>query len=290
MDWGDLKFFFEFAQRGSLSAAAQTLGVDHSTVARRIDALEQHLGLRLVDRLPRAYHLTAAGERILDLTRQVEAGILDIERFAHGADLSPKGVVRLSGPPSLTSHFFAPRMLELRLRYPDLQVELIGEPRQVSLSPREADIALRLFRPREKHLVARHVATVGFGLYGSSAYLASRERDDWDFLGYDESLEHVPQQRWLKTLAGDRPLAMRTNDLTSLITAVRANGGVAALPHILVAEDTSLKMVATEVPPPTRDLWLLFPRDLGRSPRVRAVIDHVVAITAQARAAFTGGP
>jgi DNA-binding transcriptional LysR family regulator len=290
MDWGDLKFFFEFAQRGSLSAAAQNLGVDHSTVARRIEALEQHLGVNLVDRLPRAYHLTAVGERILDLTRQVEAGILDIERFARGTDLSPKGVVRLSGPPAITSHFFAPRMLTLRQRYPDLQVELIGEPRQTSLSRREADLALRLFNPREKDFVARHIATVGYGLYGSVAYLAGRERDAWDYLGYDESLDHVPQQRWLKTLAGDKALALRTNDLTTLLMAVRAGGGVAALPHILAYEDASLQAVATDAPPPARSLWLLFHRDLGRSPRVRAVIDHLVAITAEARAAFGGEP
>jgi len=288
VDWGDLKFFFEFAQRGSLSAAAQNLGVDHSTVARRIEALEHHLGVRLVDRLPRAYHLTAVGERVLDLTRQVEAGILDIERFAHGSDLLPTGVVRLSGPPSITSHFFAPRMLALRQRYPDLQVELIGEPRQVSLSRREADLALRLFRPREKDLVARHLASVGFGLYGSVEYLAEHERATWDYLGYDESLEDVPQQRWLKMIAGERQLALRTNDLTTLLTAVRAGGGLAALPHILAHGDAALKTVTTEVPPPTRDLWLLFHRDLGRSPRIRAVIDHIVAITSEARAAFRG--
>lgn len=288
MDWGDLRFFFEFAQRGSLSAAAQTLGVDHSTVARRIEALEQHLGLRLVDRLPRSYHMTAAGERVLELALQVEAGILDIERFARGADQLPQGVVRVSGPPSITSHFFAPRMLALRKRYPDLQIELIGEPREVSLSRREADLALRLFRPREKDLIARQVATVGFGLYGSTDYLATRERDTWEYLGYDESLEHVPQQRWLKTLIADRPLALLTNDLTTLLTAVRAGGGLAALPHILAHDDQSLKLVATEIPPPTRDLWLLFHRDLGRSPRVRAVIDHIVEVTEAARVAFRG--
>ena len=288
MDWGDLKFFFEFAQRGSLSAAAQNLGVDHSTVARRIEALELHLGLRLVDRLPRAYHLTATGERVLELTRLIEAGMLDIERFARGADPLPKGVVRLSGPPAITSHFFASRMLALRQRYPDLQVELVGEPRQVSLSRRDADIALRLFRPRERDLVTRHVATLGFGLYGSTDYLAGHQEDAWDYLGYDESLEHVPQQRWLKTLAGERPLALRTNDLTTLLTAVRAGGGLAALPHILAYGDAALHAVATKVPPPTRDLWLLFHRDIGRSPRVRAVIDHIVAITSEARSAFSG--
>ena len=97
----------------------------------------------------------------------------------------------------------------------------------------------------------------------------------------------MPQQRWLKTITGDRPLALRTNDLTTLLTAVRAGLGVSMLPHFLVQGDPTLKAVATTAPP-TRELWLLFHRDIGRSPRVRAVIDHVAAVFAEARTIFEG--
>jgi DNA-binding transcriptional LysR family regulator len=287
-DWGNLKYFIEFGLRGSLLAVAQRLGVDHSTVARRIEALEQDLGVRLVVRLPRAYHLTPAGERVLELARQVETSVGEIERFVRGADPLPAGSVRLSGPPMLSSHFLAPRLVPLRKRHPELQVELIGDLRAVSLGRREADLALRLSHPREKELVARRVAMVGYGLYGSRHYLDATASEAWDYLGYDESLDHVPQQRWLKSLAGDRPLALRSNDLATLIMAARAGLGVAAIPHILAYEDPLLKQARVTTPGPTRELWLLFYRDLGRSPRVRAVIDHLVSVTAEAQTAFRG--
>jgi DNA-binding transcriptional LysR family regulator len=289
MDWTNLRFFLEFAQSGSLAAAAKRLGVDHSTVGRRIEALEQDLGLRLVDRLPRAWHLTPAGTHVVDLAGDVETSMASIERFARGADPSPGGTVRISGPPALTSHFLTPRLLPLRQRHPGLQLELIGDPRQVSLSRRDADLALRLFRPRDKSLTARRLATMGFGLYGTRDYLARTAQDTWDYLGYDESLDHVPQQLWLKTLAGNRPLAVRSNDLTTLMIAVRAGLGVAALPHILAYDDPTLQIVPAPAAP-QREVWLLFHRDLGRSTRVRAVIDHIVAITSDAQAAFRGEP
>jgi DNA-binding transcriptional LysR family regulator len=287
MDWNNLRFFFEFVRAGSLSGAAKRLGVDHSTVSRRIETLEEELGLRLIDRLPRAHHLTVTGAQLFDLAESVGTGITAIERFARGADLSPQGIVRISAPPALASHFLALRLLPLRLEYPGLSIELIGEIRRVSLSKRDADLAFRMFRPREKGLIARKLATIGYGLYGARDYLARQTERSWDYLGYDEGLDHVPQQRWLKTIIGDRPLALRTNDLTTLLTAVRAGLGVSMLPHFLVQGDPNLKAVATTAPP-TRELWLLFHRDIGRSPRVRAVIDHVAAVFAEARTIFEG--
>ena len=134
MDWSDLTFFLALARSGSLSAAAKRMGTDHSTVARRIESLERDLGIRLVDRLPRAYQLTNAGERVRDLGGAAETAIADIERYARGADRSPHGVVRISGPPHLISSLIAPSLTSLRRSNPDLRIELAGEPRAVSLS------------------------------------------------------------------------------------------------------------------------------------------------------------
>jgi DNA-binding transcriptional LysR family regulator len=288
MDWDNLKFFLALAETGSLSRASEKLRVDHSTVARRIEMLEHDLGVRLVERLSRSYRLTAEGERVRDRAKEIEAGITDIARFAQGVDRSPHRVVRVSGPPTFVSQFLAPRLLPLQGEQPGLRIELVGEARQISLSQGEYDLALRMVRPLEKGVVARRLAVMAYGLYGSRDHVARCGEDSQDFLGYDGSLDHLPQQRWLKMLAGDRGLALRSNDLAILLTAARAGLGLAVLPCMMACGVPDLVSVPTRLPPLTRELWLLFHRDVGRSPAVRAVIDRITAITTAARGAFLG--
>jgi len=288
MDWDNLRFFLALADAGSLSRAAEKLQVDHSTVARRIDALERELGVRLVERLSRAYRLTAEGEQVRDRAKEVEADIADIARFASSVDRSPQRVVRVNGPPTFVAEFLAPRLLSLQRQHPGLRIELVGEAREVSLIRGEADLALRMERPRDKEIVARRLAVVAYGLYGSRDYLARCGEDDREYLGYDDSLDHLPQQRWLKKLAGDRVLALRANDIGTQLTAVRAGLGLAVLPCMMARKEPDLVSVPTRLPPLTRELWLVFHRNIGRVPAVRAVIDRITAITTEARAAFLG--
>ncbi len=118
MDWDNLKFFLALAETGSLSRASEKLRVDHSTVARRIEMLEQDLGVRLVERLSRSYRLTAEGERVRDRAKEIQAGIADIARFAQSVDRSPHRAVRVSGPPTFLSQFLAPRLLPLQAEQP----------------------------------------------------------------------------------------------------------------------------------------------------------------------------
>jgi DNA-binding transcriptional LysR family regulator len=278
VDWSNLNYFLTFARSGSLSAASKMLGTDHSTVARRIEALEKELKLRLVDRRARAYSLTSVGQEIRDLAVRVETTIGDIERFARGTAGLPQGLVRVSGPPGVTTHFIAPRLLKLQHQHPNLQIELIGETREVSLSRGEADIVLRMSRPQENGLVARKVGEISYGLYGSVDYLRDRPPDTWDFLGLDETRDHAPQQKWLRTITGDRKLTLRASEYMTLIGAVRAGLGVAVLPQGMAYYDKSLKEVATSTLAPSRDLWLVFHRDGGKALAIRAVIDHLTAI------------
>jgi DNA-binding transcriptional LysR family regulator len=288
MDWDNLKFFLALAESGSLSRASEKLRVDHSTVARRIDMLEKELGIRLVERLSRACRLTPEGEQVRDRAREIEARVADIARFANTTDSLPNRVVRVNGPPAFISRFLAPRLQPLQGQHPGLRIELVGETRQVNLSRGEADLALRMSRPVEKGVTARRLAVVAYGLYASRDYLTRCGGDTRNFLGFDDSLDHSPQQRWLKMLAGERAFTLRSNDLASLVTAARAGLGLAVLPCIMARGVPELVDVPTQLPPLTRELWLLFHRDVGRTPAVRAVIDHITAIMTQARAAFLG--
>jgi DNA-binding transcriptional LysR family regulator len=181
----------------------------------------------------------------------------------------------------------APSLTSLKRSNPELRIELAGEPRPVSLSRREADIALRMFRPSQKGLVARRLAVFHFGLYGTREYVARTAASERNYIGYDESLEHVPQQRWIAAVAGARPFALRTNDMAPMLAAVRSGLGLGVLAHATARSDPALVQVKTPEPPPKRELWLLFHRDLGKSPAVRAVIDHIVKVTS---AAFKSEP
>ncbi|MDJ0388691.1 LysR family transcriptional regulator [Roseomonas sp. E05] len=289
MDWDDLRYLVALAREGSLSGAARALRAEHSTVARRIAALEAALGLRLFDRLPRGYALTAEGEQVAALAERLEEDVLAIERLAQGRAGDLAGSVRISAPPVLASHFLAARLAPLRARHPGLLLELAGASRAVSLTRREADLAIRLVRPEEGALVVRRLGEMAYGLYGAADYLARRAPAERDWMGYDESLEHVPQQRWLTALAQGRPLALRTNDLATLHMAARAGLGLAALPRFLGDADPALvRLPAADAGTAAREIWLLVHADLRRSARVRAVMDHLEAVIHAGRGLLAG--
>jgi DNA-binding transcriptional LysR family regulator len=278
MNWDSLHYFLVFSRTGSLSAASKALGTDHSTVARRIAGLEEELKLRLVDRRARAYSITPAGREICTMASRVEPAIEDIERFARGSAAVPEGPVRVSGPHAIIMHFVTPRCLQLQRQYPNVQLELIGEARELSLSRCETDVALRLTKPSENGLITRKLGVINYGLYGAHSYLAARPPSEWSYVGFDAGRDHLPQQKWLLEIAGQRELALRVNDMAAIIGAVRAGLGVSALPRGMVAGDRSFKEIKTAVPAPARELWLVFHRDVGKAPAIRAVIDHLVAI------------
>lgn len=284
MDWGDLKYVVALARAGSLSGAARQLGAEHTTVARRVGALETALGVRLFDRTARGYALTVEGEQIAELAFRVEDEVFGIERLARSRQSGLSGVVRISAPPTFASYFLAPRLAGLRGAYPDLRLELVGESRDVSLSRREADLAVRLNRPQPASIVAKQVGTMAYGLYAGRDYLARTPAPELDYLGYDDSLEHVAQQRWVRGLAGERPLVLRTNDLATLHQAAAAGLGAAALPRFLADPDPRLERLPVVAADASRELWLLVHPDLRRSPRVRAVMDHLAEVISLARA------
>ena len=275
-DWEDLRYFIVFAHEQSLSAAARKLKVDHATVARRISALESSLNLKLVDRRPRAYHLTEDGERIAALGRRMESESFAVQRTALAGQDSYAGDVTVSAPPALACALIAPRINELRAHYPQLSLHLIGSLGSASLSRREADIAVRLSRPKEPDLVTRKVATVPFHLYGSAGYLANTAPEDRVFIAYDETMEQSPQQAWLKKQAGDRPILLRSNDLNIQATVAQAGAGVAALPCFL-GDRYGLQTMPSVGADLARDVWLVVHSDIRHTPAVQAVMRFLVA-------------
>lgn len=285
-DWDDLRFFSELAHRGSLSGASRRLRTEHSTVARRIAGLEASLGLKLFDRLPRGYALTAEGERLLERLAPLEEAIASVERLSSGAE-AVEGVVRVSAPPTFASHWLVPRLAALRARHPGIVLDVIGAVGAANLARGEAELALRLSKPAGGGLIVRRLGALRFGLYGARTYLAKHREPQWRFLGYDDELASSPQQRWVARVAGARPFVLKTNDLASLLSGVRAGLGLAALPHVIAQDERELTCVA-ESDEATRELWLVVHPDVRRSTRVRAVMDFLVELAAPLRDAATG--
>jgi DNA-binding transcriptional LysR family regulator len=274
-DWEDLRHFVVLAREGTLSAAARQLGVDHATVARRVAALEAETGLKLVDRRARNYQLTDDGRRIAATAMPMEEAAFAVGRAVQAAKPGLRGEVSISSPPSLANALIAPRLVELRRRHPGIRIKLIGEKRTASLNRREADVALRLSRPQEPGLIARKIGSFGFGLYGASSYLKATPRHAFAFIGYDDSMDDAPQQKWLQAVAAGHEIVLRTNDLENQAAAARTGVGVAVLPNFLGDLDPRLERYDATPPPPSRDVWLLVHRDISQTPLVRAVMEFL---------------
>jgi DNA-binding transcriptional LysR family regulator len=276
LSWDDVRYFLELARQGKLTKTAQVLGVEHSTVARRVASLEATLGLRLFDRLPKSWVLTSEGEGLLDYARRVEEEALAFSRAGDGYG-TLRGTVRISAPPVFASAFLATRLAMARDRWPGIAIELIGESRQADLYRREADLAVRLSRPEELGLAARPLAQMGYALYGSPAW-KDKPPAHWEFVGYDELLRETPQQQWIEQLADKRPFNLRTNDLAAMLMACRSGLGLAALPHFLARGDSELVEFLEYPCPVSRPVWLAIHPDVRRSARVKVVAELVAQL------------
>lgn len=289
LDWEDVRFFAALARHGSLSAAARALGVNHATVARRISALEASLGLRLFERRPSGYELTRDGHDVLEAASAMEQAAA---RLGKGV-LRPApigGLVRISATPSLAEAFLTAALTPLLAGYPDLDIEIVADRRSVSLARHEADLAFRLARPKEGDLMARRVATFGFGVFGTPEW-AQKIADGAAprFVGFDETSAHLPEAVWLRRAFPEARLVMRTSSQSSQAVAARAGQGLAVLPAFLVAAEDQLVPVALGDQPPSRDLWLLSRRDIATVPPIRAVADFLSALFRDNRQLFAGG-
>jgi DNA-binding transcriptional LysR family regulator len=291
LDWGNLRFFLELARTGSHARAARRLGVDRNTVARRVAAMEDELGLALFERGPQGWCRTAAGEELAEMASRVEADVLALARHADARDRTLSGAVRLTTATHISAYLLVPALPALQARHPGLVLEVVADQRAFDLTRREADLALRMGRPRDAGLVTRKLSDVAYALYASPGSTAGR-RGAVDFaadpfVGLDDSLAGAPQERWLARAGPERRVVFRCNSTASLVAAARLGVGVAVLPlFVAEAEPGLVRLSGPE--PAYHELWLLVHGDLRRSPRVRAVIDWVDDLVARARPALSG--
>lgn len=274
-DWQDLFFFTVLARTQTLSAAARELEVEHATVGRRIDSLEKALGVRLVDKLPRSRTLTEDGRALARLTSSMTDITDSVKQLSRIASIGIAGTVRVSVPPSMAVHCIAPRIGELCRQYPKLNIVLMPSLSMAALNKGEADIALRTVRPDEDALVRRKIGAVRFALYANAEF-RDRPPEQWSFVAYDESRDHLPQQSWLHQIRRNRPVVFSVSDLASQQMAARFGAGAVVLPTIVGDNDPALHHLSIDSEAPVRDIWLTVYPDLRRSPSVKAVMEFLV--------------
>lgn len=290
-DWENFRYFLAVACTGTLSGAARSLHVDHATVSRRLAALEAELQAPLVERLPRSCRLTAMGVKIYEQAKMMEASAFSVERLVRANQQPLAGKVTLSAPPVLATHLLASRLADFRAEYPGIQLSVSAQAQQVSLSRREADVALRLVRPNEASSVVRKLGQMSFALYASPEYVAMHHSEDWTFIAYDAQFADMPQQQWLLKIAGSRAVGCELSDISSHLVAARASAGIAGLPRFLGDEDPGLQRLDQEkIPAFSRDIWLVVHRDLRSSASVRAVMDFAAKAVADEPGLGISGP
>ena len=274
LDWNDLRFVLALARGTTLAAAARRLGVNESTVGRRIARAEQRLGARLFDRMRGAFHLSAAGAVAVAGAERVEQELQALTAALAGTDRAAAGTVRLTSVPLLVNRILVPALPALLNAHPGLRVELIAEPRNLSLTKREADIALRLARPeRELRTIARRVGQLDYALYGS----ADRSAAALPWLTYEDAMADLPQSRWIAEQAGDAAL-LAVNDAEALMAGVKAGLGKALLPIAVAEQEAGLARLDSGPPALSRELWLMVHPDLRDLTRVRTVMDWVALV------------
>ena len=280
MQTGDLEWLLAIARGGSLSAAAKARGVAVSTAARRLDALETDLKLRLVDRRPDGVRLTADGVRIAALAAPAIDASDRIERAAATMQAVGPLPVGISATEFVVSEILAPALPRLWAKHRDLSITLQSQAELVSLASRDADLAIRMSRPEGASLMAKKLPTLRLGLFASAAYLAGRKLaslrlSEERLLVYDDSYGRLPELDWVDASGFAHTVALRTGSSRALMAAAEVGAGIALLPAAFARPKGLIEVPAPAVLP-GRTPWLIAHRDLRRLPPIRAVHSWIV--------------
>jgi DNA-binding transcriptional LysR family regulator len=265
-------------RHGSASAAAKHMRVGVATVLRRLERLEAELGCSLFDRVQSGMRPTPAMEHVLPVFERVEASCLAVRREIAGLEPRPAGVVRLASLPVVGATVLVPDLPTLHERYPELTLELLPASAVVDLDGRQADLALRTFRPVAGDLVAKQVARFAIGAYGSARLavtLAERAPASWPWLDWTEDLGPQPESAWLRSVVPQPRIVFRSSGLDALLGAAVAGLGVTAVAAPL-AESRGLVPLPMPGPAPEGSLYVVTHRALRHAPRVATVWDWVV--------------
>jgi molybdate transport repressor ModE-like protein len=278
IDWDDVRYFLAVARGGSVRAAAERLGVNHSTVLRRIAQLEEHLGAQMFEKLPSGYRLTEAGEEVVELAEQMEASSNRLETRIFGRDQGIRGLLRVTLAPTLATHLLMPDFADFARLHPDIEMEILPSGELANLTNREADIAIRVVYDRKTLPLNLH-GLKGPDLFGG-VYISRDRLAAWRAGAPDPVRWIVVSQNGISDWAREGEVRaagvpFKTTDGETQIAAVRQGLGMTILPCFVGDADPLLVRAPGAGLHMHGTLWLLTQGETRKTKRVRLFTEFV---------------
>ena len=290
MDWDKLRIFHAVASAGSFTHAGQTLGLSQSAVSRQISALEEEISTPLFQRHARGLTMTDEGELLFTAVTDVLGRLAAAEEALKNVHDAPRGALKITASHGIGAYWLLPRLGQFLAQYPEVEVHLVMDDRELDLAQREADLAIRMRAPVQADLIQRKLFTVHYHMYAAKSYLKDHpapktleEIADHSIIVYGETA--VPEIRdinWLleafKKAAkpGGTGKIIRINNITGILQATEAGLGIGVVPDFVAAEHPKLERVLPEVAAPGFDVHLVYADALRQSKRVAAFRDFAV--------------
>ncbi|HEX2146527.1 MAG TPA: LysR family transcriptional regulator [Pseudorhizobium sp.] len=295
--WDDLQYFLAVARTGQLSTAARHLRTSHATVSRRIDRLEFALKVKLFERNPRGYILTTIGQRFIETAEKIEAETDRLQADVAAGTTAQRSVVRLSAPEGFANFFLSHHLGAFQEQHPNISLELVTIQQIMSLSRKEADLAVTLDPPKGGPYKTEKISDYVLNVYGSRQYLKNAPpitgRDDLlshPFIGYIEDMIFAPGLDYMRDVHPGIKPHFQSSSIFAQLTATRNGLGLCVLPHFIAKAQPDLQILLQDEITLTRNYWLVRHRDLSNAPRVRLVADFICAAVEAHRDAFLRTP
>jgi DNA-binding transcriptional LysR family regulator len=293
-EWDDARHFLAVHRTGSLSAAARQLGVNQSTVGRRLDALEERLKAKLFYRTRDGLRIAPAGERLLPHAERMEDEAIAIAREISGQETTLTGSLRITAPDFFGARVVAPLLSAFHARYPEIEIELDTDNRVRNLTKREADMAVRMGGAAEAGVVIRKLCPFVSSLYASNSYLQAHglprglDFTGHHLVGFGEPVARISESLWLLEHASTGRIVFRSHNTHAQLQACVDGMGIAPLPRYVGDPEPDLVRLEQPEEVVRQDIWLVVHEDLRHTARVRVCADFLSAGIRGQAARFSG--
>jgi DNA-binding transcriptional LysR family regulator len=293
LSWDDFRYVKAIADTRSLAGAAELLGVNHSTVFRRLGQIEQQLGSRLFERGRAGYAPTACGEQMIELAERMGEDVLAFERKATGQDLRPSGELRVTTSDVVLLHLLNDVLIGFRRAYPEIVIEIVVSNQRLNLSKRDADVAVRATYHNPDPLAGSKVARIAWAVFGPAEragqpFDLNTDARQHDWVMFADPTSIAKAARWLKEHVDDKRVVYKVNTMVGLAEAAAGGVGLVLLPCYVGAAVTGLAQLSPPLPELEGELWLLTHPDLRNTARVRAFLDYCAGDIARRRNIIEG--
>lgn len=281
LSWDDFRLIKAIADAGGLTGAAAALGVNHSTVFRRLGQIEEGVGLQLFERRKTGYVATPAGEEMAALAARIDDDVQGFARRIAGREIAPSGEVRITTTDTLFMHLLIPIFHAFRREHPTIRLDIVIANQALNLSKRDADIAIRASDSPPETLVGRRLATLAWAVYGRAQDAPETDESDFvferDWVCLGDQLSHIKAARYVRDRVAPERIVLKTSAVLGLAQAIEAGIGVGPLPCFIGDQNPALRRIMAPNPEFGTALWLLTHPDIRQSPRIRATLDFLSA-------------